>query len=79
MPNTGKQLEQLVKAIEKSLLPAGFEVLGNERVYSDEGVQIAEFDIEIRGKVGSTYFKWLIECRDRPAIRLLGKSHEFTR
>ena len=36
-------------------------------MYDDEGVQIAEFDIEIRGKVGSTRFNWLIECRDRPA------------
>nr|WP_244551712.1 hypothetical protein [Aromatoleum tolulyticum] len=35
-------------------------------MFNDEGVQIAEFDIEIRGKVGSTSISWLIECRDRP-------------
>lgn len=35
-------------------------------MFNDEGIQIAEFDIEIRGKVGSTNIAWLIECRDRP-------------
>jgi hypothetical protein len=63
----GKQLEALVAFVEKTLLPQGFEVKSNARVYDDEGVQIAEFDIEIRGKVGSTALSWLIECRDRPA------------
>ncbi len=37
-----------------------------KRVYHD-GVQIAEFDIEIRGQLGTTEIRWLIECRDRPA------------
>jgi hypothetical protein len=63
----GKQLEALVAFVEKTLLPQGFEVKTNTRVYDDEGGQIAEFDIEIRGKVGSTALSWLIECRDRPA------------
>lgn len=31
----------------------------------DNGVQVAEFDIVISGKVGTTDFSWLIECRDR--------------
>jgi hypothetical protein len=62
----GKQLEALVSFVEKTLLPEGFDVKTNERVYNDERVQIAEFDIEIRGKVGSTSIAWLIECRDRP-------------
>jgi hypothetical protein len=66
MASDGKQLETLVAFVEKNLLPAGFEVKANERVYNDEGVQIAEFDIEINGKVGSTSIAWLIECRDRP-------------
>ena len=48
-------------------LPVGFEVKSNERVFNDGGIQIAEFDIEIRGKVGTTMIAWLIECRDRPA------------
>ena len=62
----GKQLESLVAFVEEQLLPPGFEVRSNELVFNDEGVQIAEFDIEIRGKVGSTTIAWLIECRDRP-------------
>lgn len=62
----GKQLEALVAFVEKTLLPAGFDVKANERVFNEEGVQIAEFDIAIRGKIGSTSIAWLIECRDRP-------------
>jgi hypothetical protein len=66
MRSDAKQLEGLVSFVEKTLLPQGFDVKTNERVYNDEGIQIAEFDIEIRGKVGSTTIAWLIECRDRP-------------
>lgn len=66
MSSDGKQLEALVAFVEKTLLPEGFKVSTNERIFNDEGIQIAEFDIEIRGKVGSTEIAWLIECRDRP-------------
>lgn len=66
MHTDGKQLETLVAFVEETLVPPGFEVKANSRVFNDEGVQIAEFDIEIRGKVGSTSIAWLIECRDRP-------------
>ncbi|OHB98109.1 MAG: hypothetical protein A2W74_03745 [Planctomycetes bacterium RIFCSPLOWO2_12_38_17] len=66
MTKTGKQLEQIVKQIEKLLLPNNFQVKSNERIFK-EGVQIAEFDIEIEGRLGSTDIKWLIECRDRPS------------
>ena len=66
MYNTGKLLERFVNQIEQILLPQGITVLPNDKVYNDDGVQIAEFDIEIEGKVGTTKFKWLIECRDRP-------------
>ena len=66
MSGDGKQLEALVAFVEKTLLPEKFDIKTNERVYNDVGVQIAEFDIEIRGKVGSTSIAWLIECRDRP-------------
>ncbi len=65
MDSTGKQLERLVALIEKLYLPEGFEITTNEKVY-DDGVQIAEFDIEIRGRLGTTEVRWLIECRDRP-------------
>jgi len=66
MSPDGKQLEALVAFVEEALVPPGFEVKANSRVFNDEGVQIAEFDIEIHGKVGSTMIAWLIECRDRP-------------
>lgn len=66
MASDGKHLEALVAYVEKTLLPEDFTVATNERVFNDEGIQIAEFDIEVRGKVGSTAIAWLIECRDRP-------------
>lgn len=66
MTSNGKQLESLVAFAERKLLPEGFTVITNERVFNEEGIQIAEFDIEIRGRVGSTSIAWLIECRDRP-------------
>ena len=66
MSSDGKQLETLVACVERELLPPGFSVKSNERVFNDEGVHIAEFDIQVNGKVGSTTISWLIECRDRP-------------
>jgi hypothetical protein len=66
MKDSGKGLERLVQEIEKKLLPEGFKVSVNERLF-DAGVQIAEFDILITGNLGSTSIKWLIECRDRPS------------
>ncbi|MGH7180771.1 MAG: restriction endonuclease, partial [Nitrospiraceae bacterium] len=45
----------------------GFKVTTNDRVFNDDGVQIAEFDVLIQGKIGTSDFQWLIECRDRPA------------
>ncbi len=66
MSTDGKQLEALVAFVEQILLPKGFIVKVNKCVYNDDKVQIAEFDVEIRGVVGSTNFAWLIECRDRP-------------
>jgi hypothetical protein len=67
MKSDGKRLENLVAFVEKTLLPAGFSVTTNDRVYNDEGVHIAEFDVQARGRIGTTDFAWLIECRDRPA------------
>lgn len=66
MSNSGKHLENLVKQIESLLLPAGFTIESRERIFNDEGIQIAEFDIVITGKIGSSPIKILIECRDRP-------------
>lgn len=67
MKQDGKQLEALVAFVEKTLVPEGFEITTNDRVYNEDGIQIAEFDIEIKGKIGSTEISWLIECRDRPS------------
>lgn len=67
MHSDGKQLEALVAYAEKLHLPPGFKVATNSKVLNDEGAVVAEFDIEISGKVGTTDFSWLIECRDRPS------------
>lgn len=67
MASDGKQLEALVAFVESKLLPEGFRVQTNLCVRNDDGIQIAELDIEVRGKVGSTSIAWLIECRDRPS------------
>lgn len=67
MKSDGKKLESLVAFVEETLVPEGFSVTKYERIYTDEGIQIAEFYIEIRGQIGSTDILWLIECRDRPA------------
>jgi hypothetical protein len=64
---SGKEIEELVATIERSLLPKGFVVTKNPRVYNDRGVQVAEFDAEIRGKLGSADIAWLIECSNRPS------------
>lgn len=64
--NDGKQLESLVSFVEGKALPEGFTVRTNQRIYNDDGVQIAEFDVEIYGRLGTTDVAWLIECRDRP-------------
>jgi hypothetical protein len=65
--NDGRHLEALVAFVEERMLPKGFDVKCNRRVYNEEGAQIAEFDVEIRGRLGTTDIAWLIECRDRPS------------
>ena len=67
MTSDGKQLEGLVSFVEETLIPKGFSVQTNSKVFNEDGLQIAEFDIEVRGKVGTTDIAWLIECRDRPS------------
>jgi len=67
MSNTGKELEDLVTFIEQVCSPLGFEIKNRKKILDDFGNQIAELDIEISGKFGSTEIKWLIECRDRPS------------
>ena len=67
MAHDGKQLEALVAFVERTLIPQGFTVTTNDRVVNDEGVQVAEFDVIVQGKIGTGEIKWLIECRDRPS------------
>lgn len=67
MSTDGTALERMVTGIEKVLLGEEFTVVPNYKVFDDDGNQVAEFDIRIEGKVGSTSFRWLIECRDRPS------------
>lgn len=64
--NDGRSLESLVSMIEAYFVPSGFTVETRKRVYED-GVQIAELDIIITGRVGTSSFTGLIECRDRPS------------
>jgi hypothetical protein len=63
--NDGTQLEALVALIE-GRLAEGFKIERRRRVF-ESGVQVAEFDIVISGRVGSADCKWLVECRDRPS------------
>lgn len=65
--NSGKELEQLVHEIERSLLSSDFKVTVNKTQFDDAGNQLAEFDIVISGRLGSCLVEWLIECRDRPS------------
>ena len=63
----GKWLERLVRQVEDLLLPSECSVISNKRIYADDGTQLAEFDLEIKGRIGSTDLRWLIDCRDRPS------------
>lgn len=67
MKNDGRALEELVEYVEKTLSNEGFQVDVNRKLHNDEGVQIAEFDVTVKGGFGSTEVSWLIECRDRPS------------
>lgn len=67
MRNDGRALEELVEYVEKTLANEGFQVDVNRKIHDDEGVQIAEFDVTVKGRFGSTEISWLIECRDRPS------------
>lgn len=69
----GKQLENLVAFVEGQLKPAGCVVETNTRLY-ENGEQVAEFDVTLAGKFGSTEIRWLIECRDRPSQQKIGRN-----
>jgi hypothetical protein len=66
MASDGKRLEEFVAFVERNVAPPGFIVESNEKVWNGAGVQLAEFDVSVRGKEPSGV-SWLIECRDRPS------------
>jgi hypothetical protein len=65
MHRNGKALESIVAIVERTFDGAHVEV--REKAFDEDGNQVAEFDIVISGKFGSTDLRWLIECRDRPS------------
>jgi len=67
--NDGRSLEKFVAFVESVVGDKGLEITTNKKTYDDDGNQIAEFDIEVRGRIGTTVIAWLIECRDRPSER----------
>jgi hypothetical protein len=67
MTADGKSLEALVAFVEQQLLPPGSEVRTNRVEYDENGKPIAEFDVEIVGRFGSSDVTCLFECRDRPS------------
>ncbi len=66
-PHDGKGLERIAALMEGLELPEGFVCRRNDRVFDDSGVQVAEFDIVIEGRIGTAPVRCLIECRDRPS------------
>lgn len=66
MNNNGKEIEDIVGAIEKAMKP-NFDVQVRKRILDETGKQIAEFDIEISGEFEALPIRVLIECRDRPS------------
>jgi hypothetical protein len=65
----GKSLEELAAAVERLYLPKGFNVVTRSMRFTDDGVPSNEFDIEIRGVLGTCAVHWVIECRDRPGSK----------
>jgi hypothetical protein len=61
----GRALENLVRTVEDFFLPKDCRVEVRKLVYGDEGAQLAELDIVVTGRLGTTEIRWLIECRDR--------------
>jgi hypothetical protein len=67
MIRDGRALETFVKQIEEEAAAPGTTVEPRVKAYSEDGKQIAEFDIVVTGKFGTGDIKWLLECRDRPS------------
>jgi len=63
----GKDLEELIAFVERTLVPQGGTVETRKRLFMESGVQEVEFDVTVRGKLGSADISLLLECRDRPS------------
>jgi hypothetical protein len=61
--STGK----LGAIVEKALSHESVVVKCNPKEYADNGVQLAEFDVVVEGRIGSSDVRILLECRDRPS------------
>ena len=68
MKNDGKFLENFVRKVEETFAGDTVKVESGKRIFDETGVQIAEFDLIVTGKIGSTNLCVLIECRDRPSV-----------
>lgn len=67
MRNDGRSLEALIEFVERAVAQEGFEVAVNRKLFNENGKQLAEFDVVVKGSFGSTEISWLIECRNRPS------------
>lgn len=65
--NDGKKIEKIVALFESVFGQEGCTVSVNDKVYDEEGNQIAEFDIIVEKPSEEKPFRWLFECRDRPS------------
>jgi hypothetical protein len=67
MTKAGNDLENFVQFIEGICLPLGFKIRKRKKVIDESGNHVAELDIVVNGKIGTTEFRLLFECRDRPS------------
>lgn len=64
MKSDGKELEELVAHVERTLSKS-HTVQTGIRTFLEDGSPSAEFDIIVSGKVDGSPYSWSIECRDR--------------
>lgn len=67
MTNDGRGLEKFVSDVENVLVGSSLRLTKNRRIYSNDGIQLAELDLEIEGIINGRPFRALLECRDRPS------------
>lgn len=65
--NDGRKLEDVVALIEGTHLPPCFKLEKRQPIRDHAGFQLAELDVLITGRLGTSTWSMLIECRDRPS------------